>query len=150
MIRDALLTFSDGQTIAAAPSTNVVDLGPLTGGNTGRQIGAGTPLYLALVFPTDLVGTLSVAIQTSDLEGSAYSTVATTTVAAADGAAGSKIAVPLPSAGLKRFVRLNYTGGTGGTIWAGIVQDVGDHTLYAGGYQMAVIDYTVDTEGGEE
>lgn len=142
MIRDALLTFSDGQAIAAGPSTNVIDLGPLGGGNTGRQIGAGTPLYLAVVFPTALVGDLTIQIQTSDAEGSGYTTVATTAVAAADGAAGTKLAIPVPSTGLKRFVRLNYAGGTGGTIWAGIVQDVGDSTLYAGGYQMAPIDYT--------
>lgn len=150
MIRDALLTFSDGQAIAAGPSTNVIDLGPLGGGNTGRQIGAGTPLYLAVVFPTALVGDLTISIQTSDAEGSGYATVASTTVAAADGAAGTKIAIPVPSAGLKRFVRLNYAGGTGGTIWAGIVQDVGDHTLYAGGYQMAPIDYTAEEAGGGE
>lgn len=142
MIRDALLTFSDGQAIAAGSSTNVIDLGPLGGGNTSRQIGAGTPLYLALVFPTALVGDLTVTLETSDTEGGAYTAVASTIVAAADGAAGSKIAVPIPSAGLKRFVRLNYAGGTAGTIWAGIVQDVGDSTLYAGGYQMAPIDYT--------
>lgn len=148
MIRDALLTFSDGQAIAAGPSTNVIDLGPLGGGNTSRQIGAGTPLFLALVFPTALVGALTVSLQTSDTEGGTYTTVASTSVAVADGVAGSKIAVPVPSAGLKRFVRLNYAGGTGGTIWAGIVQDVGDSTLYAGGYQMAPIDYTVEEEGG--
>src|SRR5690606_34620583 len=136
------LTFSDGQAIAAGPSTNVIDLGPLSGGNTSRQIGAGTPLYLALVFPTDLVGALTVSLQISDTEGSGFATVASTTVAVADGTAGSKIAIPVPSAGLKRFVRLNYAGGTAGTIWAGIVQDVGDSTLYAGGYQMAPIDYS--------
>lgn len=148
MIRDALLTFSDGQAIAAAASTNVIDLGPLGGGNTGRQIGAGTPLYLALVFPTDLVGTLAVAIQTSDSDASGWETVSTTTVTAAQGAAGSKIAVPVPSSGLKRYVRLNYSGGTGGTIWAGIVQDVGDSTLYAGGYTMAPIAYPEPEEVG--
>lgn len=141
MIRDALLTFSDGQAVAAGPSTNIIDLGPLGGGNTGRQIGAGTPLYLALVFPTALVGALTVSIQTADTEGGSYTTVSSASVAVADGAAGSKIAVPIPSAGLKRFVRLNYAGGTAGTIWAGIVQDVGDATLYEGGYDMAPIDY---------
>lgn len=141
MIRDALLTFSDGQAITAGASTNVIDLGPLGGGNTGRQIGAGTPLYIALVFPTALVGALAVAIQTSDSDASGWVTVSTTTVAEADAPAGTKIAVPVPSSGLKRFVRLNYSGGTGGTIWAGIVQDVGDSTLYAGGYSMEPIDY---------
>lgn len=141
MIRDALLTFSDGQAIAAGASTNVIDLGPLGGGNTSRQIGAGTPLFVALAFPTALVGDLTVSLQTSDTEGGTYTTVATTTVTEASGAAGEKIAVPVPSAGLKRFLRLNYAGGTGGTIWAGIVQDVGDATLYEGGYDMEPIAY---------
>lgn len=141
MIRDALLTFSDSQAIAAGPSTNVIDLGPLGGGNTSRQIGAGTPLYVALTFPAALVGDLTVSLQTSDTEGGTYTTIASTTVAAASGAAGEKIAVPVPSSGLKRFLRLNYAGGTGGTIWAGIVQDVGDATLYEGGYDMAPITY---------
>lgn len=141
MIRDALLTFSDVQAIAAGASTNVVDFGPLGGGNTGRQIGAGVPLYLAITFPTALVGDLAVAIQTSDSDSSGWATVSTTTIPAAQGVAGSKHAIPLPPKGLKRFVRLNYSGGTGGTIWAGIVQDVGDNTLYAGGYTMAPITY---------
>lgn len=143
MIRDALLTFSDNQAIAAGNSQNVIDLGPLSGGNTARQIGAGTPLYLALAFPASLVGTLTVNLQTSDTEGGTYTTVTSTTVAPADATAGKKFAVSIPTTGLKRFLRLSYAGGTAGTIWAGIVQDVGQWTLYHGGYDMDQITYPV-------
>ncbi len=145
MIRDALLTFSDSQAIAAGPSTNVIDLGPLTGGNLNRQIGAGVPLYTAFAFPTSLVGALTVSLQTSDSDaaGATWTTVGTANIAVADGKAGSKFAMGLPVTGLKRYLRLNYSGGTGGTIWAGMVRDVGAWTLYKGGYNMTAITYPV-------
>ena len=51
MITDKLNMFSGqtGQAVTAtAASTDVIDLGPLTHGNTRRDIGAGEPLYLVI------------------------------------------------------------------------------------------------------
>lgn len=143
MIRDALLTFSNNQAVAAGPSTNVIDLGPLSGGNTSRQIGAGVPLFVAMVFPVAVTGVLDVSIQTSDSDTSGWATVSTTSLPTTATAAGKKSAIALPLTGLKRYLRLNYATATAGTIWAGIVQDVGDSTLYQGGFKMPKIKYTV-------
>lgn len=137
MILDKLNTFSDAQAVTTtAASTNVIDLGPLTHGNTIRDIGAGEPVYLYVsVGAAATAGgaaTVSIAFQTDTAEnfGTAVTLFTSPTFALADMAAGAqliRIAVPR---GVKRYLRLNYTVGTGplltGTFNAGLVKDIQD------------------------
>ncbi|WP_369074563.1 Bbp16 family capsid cement protein, partial [Klebsiella pneumoniae] len=57
-----------------------------------------------------------------------------------DMAAGKRpVAVAVPR-GVRRYLRVNYTVGTGpltaGTFWAGLVKDVQDTSYYASGFTI--------------
>lgn len=119
MFIDKQLEFSDAQTIAAAASTNTIDLGPMKGTSRGVEAGEHTSIMLAT--PTAIVGggTVTVAVQTDDNEAFSSATTLMTSKAysAADFAAGP-IFLPFPP-GAERYVRLSYT--TGGTVSAGTI-----------------------------
>ena len=88
MITDKLNTFSAAQDVtASAASTDVLDLGPLTHGNTRRDIGAGEPIYL-------VVATLVAAAAA----GAATDAAAAAPAAAADAAAAPAAAAPAAAA----------------------------------------------------
>ncbi len=114
MILDSRLEFSSKQSLAAtAASTNVIDL------SVGRDIGPGRTMWVVVNVDESLVGTgtYSLALQTSDTEGSGYADIATL---ALSGAAGARFVLGLPYSN-KQFLRLNYTvGGTspGGKVSA--------------------------------
>ncbi|NNA30639.1 Bbp16 family capsid cement protein [Pseudomonas lundensis] len=145
MITDKLNTFSSGQVVAAsAPSADVLDLGPLTHGNTRRDIGAGEPIYLVVVAQAAATAagaaTTNIQLQTSD-DNSAWITLFDSgSLALGSLAAGARpvqIAVPR---GVRRYLRVNYVIGAGplttGTFWAGLVKDVQDNTKYASGIKF--------------
>lgn len=142
MITDKLNTFSAGQDVTAtAASTDVIDLGPLSGGNTRRDIGAGEPIYLvvAMLIAAAAAGaaTTTIQFQTSD-DNSTWVTLYELTSlplsALTAGARPVQVAVPR---GVRRYLRMNYVIGTGpltaGRFWAGLVKDVQDKITYASG-----------------
>lgn len=147
MITDKLNMFSGlaGQAVtASAASTDVLDLGPLTHGNTRRDIGAGEPLYLvvAVLAAATAAGaaTVNFQLQTSDDNATWVTLYDSGAKALADLTAGKQpVAVVLPR-GVRRYLRLNYSVGTGpltaGTFWAGLVKDVQDTTYYASGFTI--------------
>lgn len=156
MILDALLRFSNNQSLAiavgTAPSTDVVDFGIASGipssanGGGARDMGIGDrPALKFVVQITTTVtsggaGTLSITIQGAPDNGAgvpgAYASWwSSPAYALATLNAGSRLLdmdFPRPPDGIAvpRFVRLLYTVGsndlTGGAIWAGIVLDRDD------------------------
>lgn len=148
MITDKLNMFSGlaGQAVtASAASTDVLDLGPLTHGNTRRDIGAGEPLYLviAVLVAAAAAGaaTVNFQLQTSDDNATWVTLFDSGSVALADMTAGKRpVAVAVPR-GVRRYLRVNYSVGTGpltaGTFWAGLVKDVQDTATYASGFTIA-------------
>lgn len=148
MITDKLNMFSGlaGQAVTAtAASTDVLDLGPLTHGNTRRDIGAGEPLYLviAVLVAAAAAGaaTVNFQLQTSDDNATWVTLFDSGSVAMADMTAGKRpVAVAVPR-GVRRYLRVNYSVGTGpltaGTFWAGLVKDVQDTATYASGFTIA-------------
>lgn len=130
MITDKLNTFSAAQVITAtAVSTNVIDLGPLSGTNTVRDIGQGEPVQLSVrVGSTALAGGTSIqaVLETSLAEGSGYTTLMSgPVVPVASLGAGAKIFEgPVPT-GVQRYLRINYVvvgPFTSGNVNAGLVE----------------------------
>ena len=142
MITDKLTTFSNAQLVTAtAVSTDVIDFGPLTHGNTRRDIGAGEQIYLvvAMLAAAAAAGaaTTNIQLQTSDDNATWVTLFDSGALALADLAAGKRpVQVAVPR-GVRRYLRLNYVIGTGpltaGSFWAGLVKDVQDKTAYASG-----------------
>lgn len=107
MILDSRLEFSNKQSVAAtAASTNVIDL------SSDRDIGPGRTMWVVLAVTTTIAGaSASVALETDSAEGFGTKEVlATTTITAAT--AGTRFVMGVPYAN-KRYLRLNYTIGTG-------------------------------------
>lgn len=123
-ILDKLLQLSNAQAVTVtAPSTNVVDAGATKNANIGRDLGAGTPLYLMLNVSTTFTaagaGTLTATLQDS-ADNSSWADVASFgTLALAQLVAGMKywVGLPIPT---RRYLRVNYTVATG-PMTAGVV-----------------------------
>lgn len=142
MIFDMQALFSDGQAITAtAPSTNVVDLGPVMTPKHAkapitRDIGKGPAAPIVIQAVEDFAGgdALTVELQISDDEGfgSGVETVVTSgEVPVADLKAGYRFPpLYIPEGVDKRYVRLNFTVEDGpmtaGKITAGWVFGVGN------------------------
>lgn len=149
MILDQELTFSDAQALTAtALSTNVIDLGPLSGlpsANTVRDLGAGDPMWLYIQVHTVLDSSGEGATLTITLESDSVSTIdssATThwtsgSIAEATLVAGYEIKLKLPPGAYEQYLALRYTVGvesfTSGKISAHLVRDVDLHRYYRGG-----------------
>lgn len=137
MILDKLLMFSEKQAItASAASTDVIDLGPIDG--TRRDIGVGYPLeFLAIVDTTataDGAATLNVQLQTSP-DNSTWTTIYDSgALALAALTAGKRLFSAKVPAGVQRYLRVNYTVGTGpltaGAFTSGINLDVDNNSPY--------------------
>lgn len=153
MIRDRQNTFSNDQAITAdAISTNVIDLGPLGGGNTIRDIGAGEPLYLHILVKTALTDadgtpTLTVTLESDSAVGLDSSATVHWTASAITEAtlvAGYWIAkgVPLPSGAYERYLGVRYTTNSadfdGGTVDAWISNNRYDDRTYESGWSTGV------------
>jgi hypothetical protein len=128
-IIDKFLEISSNQVITAtAVSTDVIDAGATRSASLGRDIGSGESLYLEVNITTTMTAsgaaTLAIALQDS-ANGSSFSDVVTLApIAVAALIAGKSYYIPLP-AGLRRYIRANYTVATGpmtaGALQASIV-----------------------------
>lgn len=131
MIFDQTNLLSDRQAITVtAASTNVIDLGPIDG-RVVRDIGKGKPIPLLIQVVEDFdaagAATLTIALQVDSVENFASPKTVWTSgaLALADLVAG-KVVVPeyVPRGTDERYLRLNYTVGTGpmtdGAVVAGV------------------------------
>ena len=113
MILDKELEFSSAQVVTAtAASTNVIDLG------VARDVGAGERMELVVTAKTALTGTLATIIQGSvDEAFTSPVTIQTLPSMPAAAPAGSKVQAYLqPVETAYRYIRLQYSGLTGGTV----------------------------------
>jgi hypothetical protein len=137
MLFDSTNLFSDAQAITAtAASTNVIDLGaadtPQHAANAiTKDLAFGTPVEIFVqvvtAFTADGAGTLTVALQTDTVENFASPTALWTSAAIGKAALvpGYRFGIQFVPKGVERYLRLNYTVGTGpmtaGAITAGLV-----------------------------
>ncbi len=146
MILDYLNMFSQAQAVTAtAPSTDVIDLGPLSGGNDVRDIGPGYPVeFMAQVASTAAAGgsaTVTISLQTSKTSdfASAATLLQTGAIAVADLKAGYRYVATVPH-GVQRYLRVNYTVATGpltaGAFTAGLLLDADANRTYASGFKV--------------
>ncbi|MCC6315344.1 MAG: hypothetical protein IT337_15175 [Thermomicrobiales bacterium] len=153
MILDAFNQFSSDQAVTAdAISENVIDLGPLGGGNLLRDIGAGEPLYISILVKTALTDadgdpTLAVTLESDDAEALTTATVHATLatgLAKATLIAGYWIAQnwAIPAADYQRYLGLRYTTTTadfdGGTVDAWLHIGRFDTRTYESGFSTGV------------
>lgn len=123
-ILDKQLQYSDKQAITAtAVSTNVVDAGATKNPAIGRDLGAGTPLYLFLnvsqTFTAAGAATLQATLQDS-ADNATFADVASLgpfTLAQLTAGKGFWVGFPIPT---RRYTRVNYTVATG-PMTAGVV-----------------------------
>lgn len=140
-IIDKLNLFSDEQAITVtAPSTDVIDLG------VDRDIGSGEAIELVIkvndLFTAAGAATLTIDVQTDNDSafGSANIIASSGAIGKAALTAGSehlKIRVPMTT---ERYLRLNYTVGTGpmtaGTLTAGLQLSRQDNRAYPSGFSV--------------
>ncbi|GAL57163.1 hypothetical protein EV102420_06_00370 [Pseudescherichia vulneris NBRC 102420] len=139
MITDKLLMLSEKQAVtASAASTDVIDLGPIDG--TVRDIGVGEPLEWFVSADTTATAagaaTVNVNLQTS-ADNSTWVTLASSgDLALSALTAGKRIVSQKVPQGVLRYLRLNYTVGTGpltaGAFTSGINLDVDGNNKYYG------------------
>lgn len=148
MYVDAQLTFSDAQAITAtANSTNVIDTGPLFSGITGRNLGVGRQLYIAVTVDVAFTdsgsdSTIAISLVTDDNAAlSSASTIASLGTLAALTPAGTSVFFPMPlpnTVPYERYIALTYTAANGslttGSITASIVLDIDAYTSTVGGF----------------
>lgn len=137
MILDKLLMFSEAQAVTAtAASTDVIDLGPIDG--TRRDIGVGYPLEFWTTVNTTATAsgdaTVNVQLQTSP-DNSTWTTIASSgDLALSALVAGKRIVSQKVPSGVQKYLRVNYTVGTGpltaGAFTSGINLDVDNNTPY--------------------
>lgn len=137
MILDKLLMFSEAQAVTnTAASTDVIDLGPIDG--TRRDIGVGYPLEVFVNVNTTAAAagaaTVNIALQTSP-DNSTWTTLATSgDLALTALTAGKRVFSQHVPQGVQRYLRMNYTVGTGpltaGAFTAGINLDVDNNSPY--------------------
>lgn len=153
MLIDRQNKFSSDQAITAdAISQNVIDLGPLSNGNTIRDIGAGKTLYLHVLVKealTDADGspTLTVTLESDSAEAlnvAAVVHLTLPTIAEADLVKGAWIAkgVAIPASGYKRYLGLRYTTNVadfdGGKVDAWLSENRYDDTTYKNAWSTGV------------
>lgn len=161
MIIDALLQFSGtvnpttGQSLAATgtvTSTNVIDLAGVGTGNTGRDIGMGQELEIAIEVTTAFVGGTSTQVQLVCADDAAISVNVTTIVLSpailtAALTVGAQIILHLDRAAAtnvaRRYLALQYVivgTNTAGAVNAFVtrnVQDKGNNTLFNSGFAVS-------------
>ncbi len=109
-------TFSNRQTLDDGPSESVVDVGP-------DDIGLGEPVYLQVSLSRGASGELDVTVETGDAAdlGDAVTLVTYHVAESSVKLGGTVLAAPVPT-GCRRYMRLQYSGASGGTVTAGLVQ----------------------------
>lgn len=137
-IIDKFLQISNAQAITTtAVSTDVIDAGATKNPAIGRELGAGTPLFLELTVATAFTaggaGTLTVALQDSADNSSFADVLTTPALAVASLVVGARYYIPLPTK-MRRYIRANYTVATGpmltGTLNAQIVDGMTAERAY--------------------
>lgn len=146
MILDRLNTLSDAQLITTTVvSTDVIDLGPLGGGNTRRDIGQGEPvtIFSRIIATMTAAGgaTLTAVLETSDDNTTYVPLITTAALAVATLVAGTTLIAQTVPRGVRRFLRMTYTVATGpmtaGSITTAIVDDYQDPTnTFASGFKL--------------
>jgi len=123
-ILDKYLQYSDKQAVTAtAVSTNVVDAGATKNPAIGRDLGAGTPLYLFLSisqsFAAAGAATLQATLQDSadNVTFADVASIGPLSIAQLTAGTSKWVGFPIPT---RRYTRVNYTVGTG-PFTAGIV-----------------------------
>lgn len=148
MLLDQQYAFSDAQSVTTSPtvSTNLVDLGPLATGNTGRNVGVGQTIYVVTGVDVALVGAsaaLVVTLETDDNSSFSSATVAQTlyTIPAVSAAGTVSYAAINPAALNERYARLKYTesGGTitSATLSSYVCLDIDQIAYFARGWSIA-------------
>lgn len=131
---------------AAAVSTNVMDLGPVTS-NTTRDLGAGEPLYLSILITTTVTDNVSTVFTLESDDNTSLSSATThwtgNTVLVASLVAGYWYAkaVPIPAGAYQRYVGIRMTPSTNWTLGASsawIHTGRFDTTVYASGVTNSV------------
>lgn len=144
MILDHQNRYSNEQAVTTtAGSTNVIDHGPLASGNTGRDLGAGDPLFLYLLVTQTATAagaatvTFTLETDTDESFGSAVTLWDSGAIGKATLVAGYTFKIPLPRGAYERYTRLKYTVATGpltaGKFTAALVRNVEDRTKAAVG-----------------
>jgi hypothetical protein len=146
MLTDKLNTFSEAAAVTTtALLTNVIDLGPLSGGNAVRDIGAGDPLYLYIVVDEAVTASGSATV-TFTLESDSVATIdssatvhlTTAVIGKATLVAGYEIRLALPPGAYERYLGVRATVATGpltaGKFTAMLVNAVDTRRDYASGY----------------
>lgn len=146
MILDYLNMFSQAQAVTAtAVSTDVIDLGPLSGGNDVRDIGPGYSIeFFAQVATNATAGgaaTVTISLQTSKTSDFATATtlLQTSAIPVADLKVGYRYVATVPH-GVQRYLRVNYAVATGpltaGALTTGLLLDADAQRTYASGFKV--------------
>lgn len=108
--------FSNRQTLADSDSDNIVDAG-------ADDLGPGEPVYLEVSLSAGCSGSLTVGIDSADADNmtGAHRVAEYLVDEAAVAKGGTVLAAALPT-GCGRYLRLHYSGATGGRVTAGLVQ----------------------------
>jgi hypothetical protein len=139
-ILDKFLQYSDKQAVTnTAVSTNVIDAGATKNPAIGRDLGAGTPLYLFINVSQTFTGSGSAAL-TATLQDSAnnssFEDVASLgpfTTAQLVAGSGFHVGLPIPT---RRYTRVKYTVSPG-SMTAGILSA---HIVDGANYNIAYPD----------
>lgn len=118
MHTDKLTMFSENQALSSGvDSDNILDVGP-------GDLGVGNNISLFVSTDGAATGAMTVSLSTSDSEDMTGAVKLADYFVATDKvqALGVVLKTRLP-AGCKRYLRLLYSGATGGTVSAGLVQD---------------------------
>lgn len=144
MILDKLTLFSEAQAVtASAASTDVLDLGPIKG--TVRDIGVGYPIEFMVQVSTTATAagaaTVNFQLQTS-ADNSTYTTIYDSGALALTAlVAGKRPVVAKVPQGVKRYLRVNYSVGTGpltaGAFTAGLLLDVDANYPYPSNFTVS-------------
>lgn len=145
MILDAQNLFCENQAVTTtANATNDIDLGPIAGANTQRDLGASNGLYLEVDCPAAAAGagTLTISLITDTTSAFAASTTLwqSAAIPVANLTAGARLALfKLPST-VQKYLRVVFTvtSGpfTGGQFSAYLTLDPQDNVSYAPGYSF--------------
>lgn len=137
-IIDRYLQVSVAQAVTAtAPSTDVIDAGATKNPAIGRDIGAGTALYMEFTVPVapaaSGAATVTFSVQDSADNSTFVDVICSAPFPITSLPAGKRVYLPLPP-GLRRYIRANYTVGTGpltaGAFNAQVVDGANFHPAY--------------------
>lgn len=142
MMIDRNLQLSVAQAVTAtAPSVDVIDAGATAGRQ--RDIGNGEQLHAVFTMVSGVTAagaaTVKFSIQDSADNVTFADVVASGDIGKAALFTGTQVVLPLPP-GMRRYVRANYTVGTGpltaGAVTCSIVLDVQRNVAYPSGYNV--------------